>query len=283
MCRAAVTFVLLAGGLFAATPLEEAQQLYQRTEYQGALKILLSEPQRDSKAWALIGQCYFMETDYKKATEAFEKAVAGAPDNSEYVHWLGRTWGRRAEGANPFIAPAYASRARQYFERAVMLDPRNQEALNDWFDYCLQAPGFLGGGFQKAEAIAERIAQIDPAEGHYARAQIADKRKEFDEAEQQLRRAFELAPRQVGRLIDLAKYVAKRGRFQESEAYFAQAEKMTPNNPRILYERAETYIRNGRNLDQARALLKKYISATNLTPDDPPRSQAAQLLQKTGA
>jgi tetratricopeptide (TPR) repeat protein len=224
-----------------------------------------------------------METDYKKATDAFEKAVASEPDNSEYVHWLGRTWGRRAESANPFMAPSYASRARQYFERAVMLNPHNQEALNDLFDYCLQAPGFLGGGFQKAEAIADRIAQIDPAEGHYARAQIADKRKEFDEAEQQLRRAFELAPRQVGRVIDLAKYVAKRGRFQESEAYFAQAEKMTPNNPRILYERAETYIRNGRNLDEARALLKKYISATNLTPDDPPRSQAAQLLQKAGA
>ncbi len=283
MFRAGVVLAFLAGGLFAATPFEQAQHLYQHTEYQGALKILLAQPQRDSRTWALIGQCYFMETDYKKATDAFEKAVAGEPENSEFVHWLGRTWGRRAESANPFMAPSYASRARQYFERAVMLNPHNQEALNDLFDYCLQAPGFLGGGFQKAEAIAERIAQIDPAEGHYARAQIADKRKEFDEAEQQLRRAFELAPRQVGRVIDLAKYVAKRGRFQESEAYFAQAEKMTPNNPRILYERAETYIRNGRNLDEARELLKKYISATNLTPDDPPRSQAALLLQKAGA
>ena len=283
MLRAGLYLGLLAGGLFAATPLDQAQRLYDHTDYQGSLQVLLAQSDRDSRTWALIGQSYFMETDYKKATDAFEKAVAAEPGNSQYVHWLGRAWGRRAESANPFMAPTYASRARQYFERSVMLNPHNQEALNDLFDYCLQAPGFLGGGFQKAEAVADRIAQINPAEGHYARAQLADKRKEFDEAEQQLRRAFELAPRQVGRVIDLAKYVAKRGRYQESEAYFAQAEKMTPNNPRILYERAETYIRENRNIEEARALLKKYIAATDLTPDDPPRSEAAQLLRKAGA
>jgi tetratricopeptide (TPR) repeat protein len=283
MLRAGLYLTLLAGGLFAATPLEQGQRLYDHTDYQGALKILLAQSDRDIRTWALIGQSYFMETDYKKATDAFERAAAGDPNNSEYEHWLGRAWGRRAESANPFMAGPYASRARQHFERAVMLNPRNQEALNDLFDYCLQAPGFLGGGFQKAEAVADRIAQINPAEGHYARAQLADRRKEFDEAEQQLRRAFELAPRQVGRVIDLAKYVAKRGRYQESEAYFAQAEKMTPNNPRILYERAETYIRDNRKLEEARALLKKYISTTDLTPDDPPRSEAAHLLRKSGA
>jgi tetratricopeptide (TPR) repeat protein len=282
MFRAGLYLGLLAGGLFAATPFDQARRLYDRTDYQGALKVLLAQSDRDGQAWALIGQSYFMETDYKKATDAFEKALAADPNNSQYVHWMGRAWGRRAESANPFMAPTYATRARQYFERSVVLNPRNQEALNDLFDYCLQAPGFLGGGFEKAEAVADRIAQIDPAEGHYARAQLADKRKQFDEAEQQLRRAFELAPRQVGRVIDLAKYVAKRGRYQESEAYFAQAEKMAPNNPRVLYERAETYIRDNRNLDEARALLKKYISATDLTPDDPPRSDAAQLLRKTG-
>ncbi len=82
MFRAGVVLAFLAGGLFAATPFEQAQHLYQHTEYQGALKILLAQPQRDSRTWALIGQCYFMETDYKKATDAFEKAVAGEPENS---------------------------------------------------------------------------------------------------------------------------------------------------------------------------------------------------------
>jgi cytochrome c-type biogenesis protein CcmH/NrfG len=265
----------------AAAPLDEAQRLYQRTDYQGALRILLPQAGKDGRTWALIGQSYFMQADYKKATDAFEKAVGAEPANSEYVHWLGRAWGRRAESANPFMAAPYASRARQYFERAVMLDPHNQEALNDLFDYCLQAPGFLGGGFDKAQAIAQRISQLDAAEGHYAQAQLADKRKQFDRAEEQLRRALQLAPQQVGRVIDLAKYLSKLGRYQESDAAFAQAQKMEPNNPRVLYERAEAYISGKRNLQEARQLLQQYISATNLTPDDPPRSQAEELLRKT--
>jgi len=198
------------------------------------------------------------------------------------VLWLGRAWGRRAESASPFMAPAYASRARTQFEKAVELNPANKEALNDLFDYYLNAPGFLGGGFDRAQALVAKIAKLDVAEGHYARAQLADKRKQFDEAEQQLRRALELAPRQVGRVIDLAKYLSKRGRVQESETVFAQAEKLAPESPRVMFERAETYIRENRNLDQAKVLLRKYLRSS-LTPDDPPRDRAEDLLRKAGA
>ena len=81
--------------------------------------------------------------------------------------WLGRTWGRRAETASPFVAPFNAAKARDYFEKAVALDPTNRDALGDLFDYYLDAPGFLGGGADKAEALANRIAAIDPPEGHF--------------------------------------------------------------------------------------------------------------------
>lgn len=274
--------IVVSVSLVAAGPLQDAQKLYSRTDYQGALKVLLPLEQKDAKVWALVGQSHFMSTDYKKAVEAFEKATTLEPRNSEYVHWLGRAWGRRAETANPLMAPSCASKARQYFERAVMLDSGNKEALNDLFDYYLEAPGFLGGGLNRAEALVQRIGALDAAEGHYAAAQLADKRKEFDKAEESLRRALELAPRQVGRVIDLAAYLSKRGRVQESEAAWLQAEKLAPNSPRVLYERAHTYIRDNRNLSMARDLLRKYISSP-LTPDDPPRSAAEELLRKAGA
>lgn len=269
--------------VLSASPFEDARKLYGRTDYGGALRLLLPLENKDAPVWALIGQSYFMSADYKKSTEALEKAVASEPGNAVYVHWLGRAWGRRAESSNPIMAPGYATRSRGYFERAVELDPNNKEALNDLFDYYLQAPGFLGGGLQRAEALVKRIGALDAAEGHYAAAQLADKRKEFDKAEQSLRRALELAPRQVGRVIDLAKYLSKRGRVQESEAVFAQAQKLAPNSPRLLFERAETYVRDGRNLEEARDLLRKYLSTSNLTPEDPPKSAARELLRKAGA
>ncbi len=277
-----VAFAVAASAQPPSTPAyEQAKAAYQRTDYTGTLRIM-APVEKDAKGWALVGMASFGATDYKRATESFEKAVELAPNNSEYVHWLGRCWGRRAETGSPFTAPTYAVRARTNFEKAVALDPSNKEALNDLFDYYLEAPGFLGGGMSRAEALVDPIARLDPAEGYYARAQLADKRKQYDEAEKCLRRALELAPRQVGRLIDLAKYAAKRGRPQESDQYFARAEKLTPDNPRLLFERASIYIHDNRNLDEARTLLKRYLRSS-LTPDDPPREKAEELLKKAGA
>jgi len=60
---------------------------------------------------------------------------------------------------------------------------------------------------------------------------------------------------------------------------FAQADKVAPNDPKVLFERADTYIREQRNLDDARRLLQRYL-ASHLTPDDPPRERAEDLLKK---
>jgi len=259
--------------------LERAEDLYNRTDYKASLASLRGVNTHTGDAYYLMGRDYFMLGEYKKASEFLEKAVASQPSNSVYVHWLGRAYGRRAETSAPFFAPGYASKARQDFERAVALDPNNEEAMNDLFDYYLEAPGFLGGGYEKAQQIAQRIAQLNQAEGHFAQAQLADKRKQYDTAEEQLRRAMELAPRQVGRVLDLARYLAKRGHYEESEAVFEKAEQLDPNSPRVYFARARTYIEERRNLAEAQDLLIKYLHSA-LTPDDPPRAQAEKLLKQ---
>jgi tetratricopeptide (TPR) repeat protein len=269
--------------LAAQTPdLPRARDLYQRTEYRQSVDLIVSRPHHDPAALQLLGQDYFMLGDYKKATEALEKGAALDPENPSLLYWLGRTYARRAETSNPFSAPGWASKARQMFEKSVALDPSNKQATGDLLDYYLEAPGFLGGGMYKAEALAKVIGQTDPAEGHYAQGIIEDRRKDYDKAEQQFRRAAELAPRQVGRFIDLAKYLAKRGRMNESEAMWDRAQHIAPDDPKVLFERAHTYIEEQRNLEQARRLLEKYLQS-ELTPDDPPRHEAENLLKKIGA
>jgi tetratricopeptide (TPR) repeat protein len=265
----------------AMTPVEQARALYHRTDYAAALKLLLPLDIKNGPTWELVGRSYFMMGDFKRASEAFQKAVAADPARSGYHLWLGRAFGRRAETSSPFTAPGLASKARQSFEKAVELNPRNTEAMNDLFEYYVQAPGFLGGGLDKAAALAARLRDLDPAEYHFAQAQLAEKRKEWGTAEQQLRRAVDLAPRQAGRLLDLAKFLARQGRHQESDAAFQQAARIEPASPRILFERANTYIRTKRNIDEARSLLKQYL-ASPLTPDDPSREEAEKLLKQAG-
>ncbi len=259
-----------------------AYVLYQQTDYSASLALLMPIEKKDAAAYQLIGQDEFMLGDYHKATEFLEHAVGLAPDRPDGWLWLGRAFGRRAETSSPFTAPGYAAKARQMFERAVALDPANREALGDLFEYYLEAPGFLGGGEGKAAALAAQVARQDPAEGHYYEALIDQQRKQYDSAEQHLRAALELAPRQVGRLLALARYLGLRGRTRESDALFEEAERIAPEAPKVLYERAQVYIHTGRNLDEARRLLRRYLRAP-LTPGDPPRSGAEALLKKIGA
>jgi Flp pilus assembly protein TadD len=273
---------LLAALVTAGTPeFERARELYHRTSYRESLAVLVPLQPKDAAALQLIGQNYFMLADYKKATESLEKALALEPANPRLLNWLGRTYGRRAETSNPFTAPGYASKARQMFEKSVALDPSNKEATGDLLDFYLDAPGLLGGGADKAEALTRIIARVDPAEGHYAQGVIAERRKEYDAAEEQFRRAAELAPREVGRFLALAKYLAKRGRIDESEAMFDRAARLAPNDPRLLFDHASVYVHEQRNLDQAREMLQRYLRSP-LTPDDPPREQAEALLKKIG-
>jgi len=275
-----VLILALVSIVWGAGPqLEQARKLYNLTDFDQSLRILHAIPDKDGPVYELMGRNYYMQGEYKKASEVLEKAFAAEPGNSQYALWLARAHGRRAETSSPFTAPGQASKARQYFEKAAQLDPRNLDALTDLFEYYLEAPGFLGGGLDKAEATARQISLVDPAEGHWSQAKLAEKRKEYGSAEEQLRRAIEASPHQVGRLIDLARFLTRQGRLQEADQSFARADQIAPNAPKLIYAKADLYIKSKRNLDVARELLKRYLSL-NLTPEDPPKSQAEKLLRQ---
>jgi len=172
--RAVAMLVCAVSLVWAGSPdMAQARKLYNLTEFEQSLKVLHAIPDKDGPVYDLMGRNYYLQADYKKASEALEKAVAADPGNSEYALWLARALGRRAETSSPFTAPGFASKARQYFEKAAQLNPRNLEALSDLFEYYLEAPGFLGGGQEKAQAVAKQIAMIDPGEGHWSQAKLA--------------------------------------------------------------------------------------------------------------
>ena len=272
--------VISALGVSAASDLRKAEELYNHTQYEQSLA-LLDKHAEDAETNFLLGRNYFMTGDFKRASDNFAKATAAEPAKSEYMDWLGRAYGKRAEISNPLMAPAWASKARQAFEKSVALDPSNREALDDLFDFYLQAPGFLGGGYDKASDIAEKLKAIDPGQGYYDSSKLDQKRKEFGRAEQHLRQAVAAAPRSLGQLLNLAKFLANQGRISESDAVFAKAQKLSPDNPRIWFAQADVLVKQKRNLDEARALLNKYVHSA-ITADDPPREDAFRLLKEAG-
>jgi cytochrome c-type biogenesis protein CcmH/NrfG len=275
-----ISIFAFAGLAWAAGPdLDRAHKLYNLTEFQQSLEVLLAVPHKDAAVFELMGRDYYGLGDFRKATEALEKAVALEPGNSEINLWLGRAYGRRAETSSVITAPGFANKTRQFFEKAVQLNPSNLEAQSDLFEYYLDAPGFLGGGVDKASATARQMARISPAEGFWAQAVLAEKRKDYSAAETELRRAAEIAPQEIGRLIDLARLFTKQGRYQDADLALAKAEQIAPHSAKLLFAKADLYIKGKRNLSVARELLKQYLSSA-LTPDDPPRADAQKLLKQ---
>jgi tetratricopeptide (TPR) repeat protein len=275
-------YILMLSATFqatAATSYDQALALYSKTDYAGAIAILRTLPET-AQSLELMGRAYLMNAEFRKASDALEKAVAKAPQNTMAWTWLGRAYGRRAETAFALSALPLAGKTRDSFEKAVQLDPGNREALNDLFEFYIEAPGMIGGGHDKARKLLPLIAKNDPAEAEFALARLAEETKEHKKAEEHLREAVAKAPMEVGRVLDLASFLARRGRLDESEKAFLQAEKMAPSSPKILFSRAAVLIKANRNLPNARNLLKKYLAAPNLTPDDPPRSEALKLLRK---
>jgi Flp pilus assembly protein TadD len=84
--------LLLAGAAYAAD-LTQAENLYKHTDFEGSLR-LLNKQSSDAAETFLIGRNYFMQGDFKKATDYILKATTLAPTNSEYMDWLGRTYGK---------------------------------------------------------------------------------------------------------------------------------------------------------------------------------------------
>ena len=91
---------------------------------------------------------------------------------------------------------------------------------------------------------------------------------------------MEADPGDVGRMIDLARFLADRGRADESDVVFRRAEQANPESRRLMYARAECWIYAKRKLDQANVLLRRYLASTDLTPDDISRADARRLMKR---
>ena len=227
------------------------------------------------------GQQAHAAEDYEKAMELFEQATAAAPDVSRYHLWYGRACGMRADRIGMFGGFGLARKTLAAFRKAAEVDPANVEALNDLLEYYVAAPGIVGGGVEKAVPIAERLATISPPEGHRAQARILSKQKDWQGAEREYRKALALEPEKPGRMLDLASFLARRDRRQEADEWFDRAARLSPDSPDYLWARGSELARSKRNPQLARDLLERYLKASR-KPDDPPASEARELLKKLG-
>jgi TolB-like protein/Tfp pilus assembly protein PilF len=205
-----------------------------------------------------------------KLTGQEEQIIAAKPtDNPEaydaYLRGL-------AYALKTAATPANSLGAQKYLKEAVRLDPKF--ALAWALLSNTESRGYITLNLQPTIALREEARQaaetaltLQPnlgeavlATGYYHYACL----KDYDTAVRYFEQARPLLPNSSKIPESLAYVERRRGKWDRSEAYFNEAERLDPRNAYLLGQHAQSYI----SLRRFPEALRKLDQVLNITPDD---------------
>ena len=227
----------------------------------------------------------FSAEDFRRAQEAFERAVEQDPGNSRYSLWLALAMGRRAErmtGLRKLAAAPLVRRMRREMERSIELDETNLDAYDALQGFHLEAPSLVGGSKAEAKELAIRVKSIDAARGAEALGTYYEAMGEFDTAGEQFAEARRLNPEGMRPLVKQAGFLARRGKHEESDELFDLAFSRDPDEPKVWRAAATAWVLAKRKsrYPEARKLIERYLETPDRAPNPDPRSEVRDLLKK---
>jgi len=197
--------------------------------------------------------------DVPQAVTLAERAAAESPGSSEAHHWLGKAYGLKAKDAALATQISLAKKCRAELERAVELDPANLGAALDLVRYDARAPRFLGGGKERARALAAEIGTRSPARGRVALGIVAELEKKPAGAERAYRDALALDPTDGEALSALVDLLASSARWDEAFEVCRAAAERAPDEPHAWFEIGLLSARSGRETVRGIAALDRFL------------------------
>src|SRR2546429_2381013 len=163
--------------------------------------------------------------------------------------------------------------ARQYLKEAVRIDPKF--ALGWSLLSSVDSAGYITGTLPRTVALrdeariaAETALRLQPNLGEAVSAKAFYHYvflKDYDTALRYFEQAARLLPNDSQIPEALAFVERRRGRWEQSEAYFNRAERLDPRNVRTMGQHAVLY----KILRRFPDAVRKYEDVLNITPDDP--------------
>src|SRR5215469_2085952 len=244
----------------------------------------LSQSPNDAELHSLLCRAHFMAEDWDRGIPECERARNLDPQKSLYYMWLGRIYGEKADRVGFLTAAGLVKKVRSSFERAVELDPNSWEARTDLAEFYLEAPSIVGGGKDKAREQAKALLPLNPGMAHWVLARIAEKDKNYTEAEREYRAGISATHGGARAWLDFAIFLRHTNRFEEMEQALKQVEAATVDRAESLMDGASLLLNAGRYSPLGVHLVRRYFSIG--TVEEGPAFKAhtylGELLEKQG-
>ncbi len=274
ICAATSDAVSLAAAreLFRERKLAEAQAAYEQ--------LALTNPESPEVQFQL-GELALRRNAPAAAAVYLEKAALLDPNSARVQKRLGDAQGTLAMNASVFSKVGHAKKTLAAYERAVVLDPNYVEGRLGLFEFYRQAPGFMGGGYDKALAQARAVKALDAARGRVALATLYAGEKQYAAAFAEFQEVLTVNPDdftahyQIGRLAVLTDQFVDRGLTS-----LRRCLELTPPSGEGIPTLASVHWRIGALLEKKRdpvGARQAYEAALRL---DPEFASAAEALRK---
>lgn len=278
----ALSLVLLPATAKAASPAD----LLNAGRADDALRLLIPQATgNNAAAFNYLGRVYFALGDWDKAVRNCERATQIEPRNAEFQLWLGRSYGEKASAAGPFSAFSLARKSVAAFSAAHTLDRQSAEITRALGEYYANAPSIVGGGHEKALALASELEAAHPADAAWLRAEVASNAGNYEQAEREYLQSIHLEHDSASTLFEYARFLRARKRWEDFEKTLERAMSSARINPSDRYDIAEMLFRTNRKLPVAAQQMRAYIQSGH--PDESaPMFRAhfllGEVLLKTG-
>ncbi len=154
---------ILSAPLPAQPSVEKGKSLYQMKRYSEAA-LTFDAIKEGSSDYAVgryyLGRIAYDRKEFDDAADYFEEATEVNPKSGEYFAWLGDSYAAIGADAGIFRQMSVGPKALKSWEKAVALDPGQLGARYSLIGSYVIAPAFMGGGQEKADALAKETLPL---------------------------------------------------------------------------------------------------------------------------
>ncbi|HXR98027.1 MAG TPA: tetratricopeptide repeat protein [Terriglobales bacterium] len=159
-----------------------------------------------------------------QAATDFAKRAVAMDDNCASCHlFMFEAMAQHAKTVSQMRALLILPKMKKELEKATSLDPNLGDTQWAWLELDLGLPAAVGGSAADAMSHADRLAQIDPVDGHLARAHVDNAEGKSDAALAEYRAAAQEHPEDPRGVFDLGRTLYNDGKYSEAAPYLARA------------------------------------------------------------